>query len=90
MATQQQTQHTQMSLAFEALKKPVNQSRVNVPKILFEIDPYSAAIYGIMKSIHIAMGSGVSGGMSQVEFDILQSIRQRVLELDPSAKEVGR
>ena len=88
--TDQQLKHTQMNTAFEALKKPVNQSRVNVPKILFEMDPYSAAVYGIMKSIHIGIGSGYSGGMSQKEFDILVEVKRRLLELDPDARRVYR
>lgn len=63
--------------------------RVLIAAGWFAVDPYAAAVRGIMSSIHIAIGTGISGGMSQKEFDILIEVRGKLLELDPALKENG-
>jgi hypothetical protein len=47
-------------------------------------DPYSYAMFIIKSALEYALDDGVNGAMSQGEFEILESIARKVIELDPS------
>lgn len=80
----ERVEYTNILRVIEGARKNARQGRVLIAKPWFEADPYTAAVTGILTSIHIAAGTGISGGMNDHEFQILMEVRKRLLELDPA------
>lgn len=80
----EKSQYVYMERAFANSNKATVEGRVLIPKVMFEVDPYSAAVTGIKNSVEVALRNG--GAMSQDEFDTLKAVRSALFTLDPAAK----